>query len=137
MVVLVPPRMGRVMWRVAFWGMERVDRVGCDDDDEEEDDEAVGDDVGNDGADDGIAVVGGAGGGGFDVSSVFAVGDVEVMPAVRCRPAWTRRIEGAGADVRTESRCWRWVMGVEEGTVSGIAVEMGLSAIRYSIDNTR
>lgn len=41
-----------------------------------------------------------------------------------CRPAWINRIDDAGAEVRRESRCWRWATGVEEGMVRGMAVKM-------------
>ena len=48
-------------------------------------------------------------------------GDEEEEAAVRWRPAWTRRMEEAGADVRRERRCWRCERGVDEGIVRGMA----------------
>lgn len=40
---------------------------------------------------------------------------------VRCLPAWTRRMEVVGAEVRRERRCRRVGIVVSEGTVSGMA----------------
>ena len=90
----IPPRMGSVMCRVAFWGIERVERV--------------------------VAAAAAAAAAGDVGSGVGGVGG----RAVWGRPAWTRLIEEAGAEVRRERRCWRWAMGVEDGIVRGIAVEV-------------
>lgn len=42
--------------------------------------------------------------------------------AVRCLPAWTRRMSCVGAEVRRESRCRSVGIVVSEGMVRGIAV---------------
>lgn len=92
--VPVPPRIGRRRCRVLFVGIPSEDRV-C----------------------------GGARGGTAFSPSLFSseASVAEVAVSVKWRPAWTRRIEDAGREVRRERRCWRCWIGVDEGTVRGMA----------------
>lgn len=68
----------------------------------------------------------------WGMASEARVGDGDDVGGreVRWWPAWTRRIEEVGADVRRESRCWRVVTGVEKGIVRGMAD--GLSQLLWT-----
>ena len=46
---------------------------------------------------------------------------------VRCFPAWTRRIDVVGADVRSERSCRRVGTEVSDGMVRGIAGSLCVS----------